>query len=156
MYSKEEAKQLKQDFWEGFSRYTNFYSIQIGVPIKWMLYKTGIKGLEFKFYIEKKLVQVIIEVNLKNENKRFDIYLELNKYRKILEESMEYELSWVDDCKVDDHKIVSRIIIEEDQYNFHKRDDWPEIYKFMAKNMYGLQSNFEEVHDIFKEKFGSL
>jgi len=51
MYSKEEARILKQEFWEGFNRYTKFYSKKVGSPISWMLYKTEIKGIELKFAI---------------------------------------------------------------------------------------------------------
>lgn len=156
MYSKEEAKQLKQDFWEGFDRYTKYYSKQVGEPIKWMLYKTGIKGLELKFHIEKKMFQVMIEVNHKSEDKRFDIYVELNKYKNILESSFKTEVFWVDEYEVDERKTVSRIFVEKDGYNFNRTDDWPEIYKFLASNMYTFQSNFEDVHDILKDKFGGI
>lgn len=154
MYSKEEARQLKHDFWEGFDRYTKFFSKKTGESISWVLYKTGIKGLEMKFYIEKKLMQVMIEVNHKSENRRFDIYVELNKYKNILENGLETEVFWVDDMQIDENKVVSRVFVETDAYNFHRRDDWPEIYKFMATNMFQIQSNFLDIHDILKEKFG--
>lgn len=151
MYSKEEAKLLKQDFWEGFDRYTKFYSKKVGNPIQWLFYKTGIKGLELKFDITKKLIQVILEVNPKSENRRFDIYLELNKYKAIIENEFEEGLIWEDDFIKDEGVVVSRVLTENNEFNFHNKDHWPDIYKFMAKNMYQLQCNVEEILPILKE-----
>lgn len=154
MFSKGEERKLKHEFWEGFDRYTRFFSKKVNEPIKWMLYKTGIKGLEFKFCTEKKLIQVMLEVNHRNENRRFDIYVELHKYKNILEVGIEGGLIWIDDLQVGERKIVSRLFVETNEYNFNRREDWPEIYKFMAINMYQLQSNFQDIQDILKEKLG--
>ncbi len=153
MYSKDEAKVLKRDFWEGFDKYTKFYSQKVNEPIKWMFYKTGVKGLELKFDISPKLIQVLIEVNSKSENKRFDIYVELNNYKAILDEGFDGGLKWVDDYMKEEKKEVSRILIESSEYNFHNRDHWVDLYKFMATNMYQLQSNLVDVLPILREKF---
>jgi len=60
MYGKDELHQLKQEFWESFGRYTQYYYKEVGEPIQWMLYKTKIKGLELKFEVENQWVKVIL------------------------------------------------------------------------------------------------
>jgi len=155
MYSKDEAKHLKQEFWEGFDRFTKFYSKKIGVPIQWIFYKTGIKGLELKFTVSKKLIQVILEVNAKSENRRFEIYYELNKYKNLIENEFIEGLIWEDDFIKEEKVVVSRAFIENDAYNFHNRDHWSDIYKFMVVNMYQLQSNIEEILPILKENLSN-
>lgn len=153
MYSKEEARKLKQEFWEGFDRYTKFYSRKTGNPISWILYKTEIKGIELKFDIEKKTIKVLIEVNHKNENERFERYLELNKYKNIIEEGIVEEIHWIDDFTKPEGVQVSQICIEKAGLNFHNKDHWRDIFKFMAENMYQLQTNFEDIQPLLKEKF---
>ncbi|MBI9066840.1 MAG: DUF4268 domain-containing protein [Salinivirgaceae bacterium] len=154
MYSKDEARLLMGEFWESFGNYTKFYSIKIGEPIKWMLYKTEIKGLELKFELEKKEVRVVLESNSKNEESRFDIFVELDKYRKIINEGFSESLIWMDEYEISPGKIVSRIYKELPEITYHNKDNWPKIFEFMASNMYLLQSNFEVIHDLFKDKFG--
>lgn len=154
MYSKEETQQLRKEFWKTFSDYTKFYSRKIGEPITWMYYKTGIKGLELKFDIEKKAVRVALEVNARSDERRFNIFLELDNYRAILESGINEEIFWDDEFELPEGKIVSRMFIEWEGIKYHNRDNWPKIYKYMAENMYQFQSNFLDIHEIMKEKFG--
>ena len=45
MFSKNEAKLLRQDFWTSFGK---------SFPRNWMLYNTNVKGLSFKFHFDTK------------------------------------------------------------------------------------------------------
>ncbi len=153
MYSKDEARQLKKDFWISFSNYTKFYSNKVGESIEWMLYKTGIKGLELKFEIANKHIAVMIEVNASSTERSFELYVALDKYRAIISDGFDEQLEWIDQFELDKGKSVSRIYIELASIKYHNQDNWPEIFKFMAENMYQLQSNFENIHDILKEEF---
>ncbi len=153
MYSKDEAKQLMTDFWNGFSKYSQFFSVQIGQPIEWMLYKTGIKGLELKFDLDCDGVRSVIESNSRDENRRLEIFVDLLKYRPILESDLPAELHWTDDHVLDVGKPVMRAYCELTGVNFHNRDNWPKLYKFMAETMWGIQTNFCDILPIFEEKY---
>ena len=61
MFSKEEALQLKKDFWIAFAA---------AYPRKWLLYNTKIKDVTFKFYVDNKKAQFILDIETKDENKR--------------------------------------------------------------------------------------
>ncbi len=153
MYSIEEARVMRQNFWKAFADYTQFYSRKIGEPVSWMLYNTGIKGVELKFAVEKKYQAVILEVNVKNENKRFDIFLLLDQYKVVLEEGLEDVLIWEDNVLLNENKYVSRVLIELEGINYHNEDNWPDIFRFMAENMYKLQQNFLDIHPILEDRF---
>ena len=156
MYSKEENRSLRKEFWTAFSDYTKFYSNKVGEPIQWIFYRTAIKGVELKFDLENKVVRVILEINSKSDDKRFDIYVEIDKYKNIINEGFDSSLLWNEDYKLAEGKIVSRIYIELYGLNFHNRDKWPEIFRFMAENMHMLQTNFMDIQPMLKEKFGVL
>lgn len=154
MFSKEEARRLRKEFWISFSDYTKFYSKKIDEPVKWMLYKTGIKDLELKFDVELNLVRVSLEVSAKDEDRRFDIFVELDRYKAMLESGISGEIIWDDEFVLPEGKTVSRLYVEWDGIKYHNKDNWPKIYKFMAENMHQLQCNFLDIHDILKERFG--
>jgi hypothetical protein len=153
MYNKAELKELVTCFWEEFAKYTAYYSHKKGRPIEWMLYKTGIKGLELKFDIDPKFVKCIIESNARNEDRRLDIFIELTKYKPIIEEGFKSGLIWDDDCMLKTGKPVMRIYCELTGLNFHNRDNWPGIFNFMAGSMFRLQTNFQEILPVLEEKF---
>lgn len=156
MYSKDEVRSLRKEFWSAFSDYTKFYSIRIGEPIQWLFYKTGVKGIELKFDLENKIVRVVLEVNGKSDERRFDIFVELDKYKNIIDDGFENKLLWKENYGLPESKTVSRIYTELHGLNFHNRDKWPDIFKFMAENMHLLQTNFLDIQPMFKEKFDVL
>lgn len=153
MYSKSEAKELMTQFWEDFAKYSNWFAVKKRKPISWMLYKTGIKGLELKFELESKFVRCILEVNARNDERRLNIYVELDEYKPILEKGFKKGLIWLDNMRLDTGKPVMRIYCELTGVTFHNRDNWPEIFTFMAENMWRLQNNFEEILPVLEEKF---
>lgn len=152
MYNKNELRQLKQEFWETFNRYTQYYSKELGEPIEWMLYKTKIKGLELKFEVENNWVKVILEINSKNEDRRLLHFAELSKYHNLINIGFDDRLFWEVSVHLSEGKTVSQIFCINNSYNFHNKDHWNEIFRFMASNMYQLQSNLKEILPILEEK----
>jgi len=151
MYSKNELRQLKQEFWETFNRYTQYYSRELGEPIEWMMYKTKIKGLELKFEVENHWVKVILEINSKNEDRRLHYFAELEKYRSLIDEGFEEGLLWDDSVKLKEGKTVSQIYTINNSYYFHNKDHWKDLFHFMATNMYRLQTNLKELLPVLEE-----
>ena len=77
MYSKEEAQKLKREFWVAFAdKY----------PRKWLLYDTKIKAFSFKFYVDNKKAQVLIDIEQRNEETRKIYFEKIESLRTILEE----------------------------------------------------------------------
>lgn len=153
MYSKDEAKQLMTDFWNGFSNYSHCQSVRLKQPVEWMFYKTGIKGLELKFDLDCKWIRSVIEVNARSATRCADIYNELLKYAPILESDLPEKLHWTDDCKLATGKSVMRAYCERTDLNFHDRSVWPELYRFMFDTMFALQTNFCDILPVLEEKF---
>lgn len=154
MYSKKELNELKTDFWEGFSRFTSYYSLEVEKDIRWVYYKTGISGLEFKFELEKKYCSVILEVNSKEEKRRILIFNDLLSFKSIISAKINESAIWEDKHELSKNKYVSRIYVEQYGLNYLNRMHWPQLYRFMAKNMFEFQKSVEDVLDIFVVKYG--
>jgi hypothetical protein len=152
MYSKEEAKKLRLEFWETFGNYTAFFGKQKIEKVKWLLHKTGIKNIDLKFDVNSKYVMVAIEVNASSEERRFNLFVELNNFKKILNRDLQGELMWQEQFMLKNGKQTSRAYLINEQFNFHNRDHWPEIFRFMAENMYALQNNLMEIKPVFNER----
>lgn len=151
MYSKEESKKLVKEFWLLFDVYTQFFSKQKHKPIHWMLYKTGVKGLELKFETDNHVIGVWLEINHKSEDRRFELYVELDKYKNIINRNFQNSLLWYEEYTTLEGKTVSRIGKELKGIHFYDKEYWAGIFKFMAENMFQLQTNLNEILPLLKE-----
>src|ERR1041385_2252696 len=75
MFSKAEAQIIKKEFWTAFAE---------AYPRKWLLYDTKIKDVSFKFYVDNKKAQIILDIEPKEEDKRIIYYEKLESLRNIL------------------------------------------------------------------------
>ena len=53
MFSKEESRLLRQEFWISFGK---------SFPRKWILYNTKLKGFNFKFHFDNKNALVALDL----------------------------------------------------------------------------------------------
>ena len=143
MYKKEEMKELRASFWEGFGAYCEVQPYLRGRKKLWMLYDTKVKGVELKFDVERHSACVVLEINHRNEQDRLEMFERIGWYKESLEAGFEENpLTW-DICYIrDTGKQVCRIYTRIEDIDFHRQTDWGTFYQFMATNMYKLEKNF--------------
>lgn len=150
MYTKEEAKQLREDFWEGFRRYTLPRKRSKKLPPKWIMDKTGINALSLRFSLENNNAMVSIDIETRSMDKRLELYERLEAVKKLLHETMGTELIWELDFERENSKSVSRIYTILHDVSIYERVCWGDIYRFFYKNMLKLEEFFEEYRDYLK------
>jgi len=84
MFSKQEAQQLKKEFWIAFGK---------SFPRKWILYDTKIKDFSFKFYADKKKAEVSIDIEMKDEIFRNAYYEKIWSLEDILKDFEKHNVS---------------------------------------------------------------
>lgn len=148
MYSKEELKELKTEFWESFAIFCELQpNLQHRKPM-WILYDTKVKDVELKFDIYRKGVQVALEISHRIEDERLAMFERIGWHKATLENGFnENKVEWELIYTLDNGKQVSRILIERTGLDFHRRHHWGELFHFMADNMLRLETNFLEIKD---------
>ncbi|MCT4638005.1 MAG: DUF4268 domain-containing protein [Bacteroidales bacterium] len=152
MYSKEETQRLKKEFWDIFSSKTGKIKEESGSKKRWMLGKTGIKGISLKFVVDKRFVEVALEVS--NKQKRERIFEIISSYRAVIEETLGDDFVWDNDYKVvidGGEFAISRIYIKLEGVSYFNKSDWNNIHSFFITNMLKLESAYKDVYDILKE-----
>lgn len=151
MYSKDELKNLKLEFWESFAAFCKVQPRLRRRKKIWTLYDTKVKGVELKFDATRNGAFVILEVNHKSEEARLEMFERLTWYKDTLEKDFPEGLSW-DICYVrDTGKQVARIYTSKSGIDFHRRQDWGEFFSFMASQMYLLERNFMSIAEYLRE-----
>ena len=150
MYSKEELKRLKLEFWESFAAYCEVQPYLRRRRKIWTLYNTKVKGVEMKFDANRKGAYVILEVNHRNEADRLEMFEKLTWYKEQIEQDLPEELI-CDICFIRENgEQVARIYAAKEGLDLHRRTDWGEMFSFMATKMYLLERNFMAIAEYLR------
>ena len=141
MYSKEETQRLKREFWIEFAQ---------KFPRKWMLYDTKIKDFSFKFYVDNKKAQVLIDIEHRSE-KRIAYFEKLEALKNILEEEFVKDLVFEKEYTLESGKNISRIWVEKLNVGVSNRKYWDEIFEFYNEKMNALEAFYCEYDSFIKD-----
>ena len=141
MFSKEESRQMREEFWTSFGKY---------FPRKWILYDTKIKDFSFKFYFDTKkaFVTLDLEDNLENRIKYWEKLMAL---KSILIDDYIPEAIFEEEYYLENRKGISRIYLPlEAKVSIHNKNTWRETMLFFNKTMSLFEAFFEEYKDVIK------
>lgn len=141
MFSKENSRLLREEFWTSFGK---------SFPRKWILYNTKLKGLSFKFYFDTKkaLVALDLEDDLKNRIKYWEKLLAL---KTILTEEYLPEALYEEAHFLENGKEISRVYIPlEQKVSIHNKNSWQVTMEFFNETMNLFELFFEEYKDFIE------
>ena len=142
MYSREETQKLKREFWVAFAdKY----------PRKWILYDTKIKDFSFKFFVDNKKAQVLIDIEMRDGEKRKAYFEKLESLRSILENEFMKDLVFESKFALESEKTISRIWVEKLNVSVSNRNYWDEIFDFFNEKMNILERFYLEYEDYIKD-----
>lgn len=142
MYSKAEMQQLKKDFWVAFAE---------EYPRKWLLYDTKIKDFSFKFFTDNKKAQVMIDIEMKDDDKRIAYFEKLESLKTILEEDYIKDLVFEKNLTLETGKVISRVWVEKTGIGMTNKNAWPQIFDFFSENMEAFERFYFEFEDFIKD-----
>lgn len=141
MFSKQEAQQLKKEFWTAFGK---------SFPRKWILYDTKIKDFSFKFSADNKKAEVSIDIEMKDEVFRNAYYEKIWSLELLLEEHIG-EFHKEEFYELDNGKVISRIWVEKYNVSVFNKNSWQEIFEFFYHKMNGFELFYYEYEDFIKD-----
>jgi hypothetical protein len=138
MYSRQEASQLRQEFWTIFGQYMGPIPSAEGEKINWINYKTGEKYIYFKMDAGNRSATIAIEIthaDLGLQTLYFEQFQQLKKtLESTLHESWEWQLHNVDETG----KVTSRIYTELPQASVLDKSQWPALISFFKPRIVAL------------------
>lgn len=142
MYSKEESQRIKREFWVAFAE---------KYPRKWVLYDTKIKDFSFKFYVDNKKAQVLVDIEQRSDEKRNAYFEKLEVLKNILNEEFIKDLVFEKNYTLESGKTISRIWVEKTGVGFSNRNNWDAIFDFFNENMHALEMFYLEYDEFIKD-----
>lgn len=143
MYSKEEAQRIKQEFWIEFAK---------EYPRKWLLHNTKIKDYAFKFYCDNKKAMVLLDIEVKDAEKRKIYFEKMESMKTILTQEYLPDALYERDMYLENGKLISRIWVELDaKISINNRNSWATIFDFFQEKMSAFEMFFYEYEDYLKD-----
>lgn len=138
MFSKEDSKKIREEFWINFGKQ---------YPRKWLLYNTKIKFVQLKFTFTNNVAQVSLDLTSNDEIMRAYYYEKLESLKNILLKEYLPDIIFEENYHLPEGKIVSRIYVELPLVNIHNKKDWQPVQEFFNDRMNLLEFFFLEYKD---------
>jgi hypothetical protein len=138
MYSRQQAAQLKQEFWTVFGQYMTPVLSAEGEKINWINYKTGEKDIYFKMQADNKTAAVAIEITHKDAGVQQLYFEQFAELKKIIENILGEQWTWQLHITDENGKVISRIYKEIGNVSIFKKEEWPLLISFFKPRIIAL------------------
>ena len=139
MFSKDEAKQLRQDFWIAFGK---------SYPRKWILYDTKIKDFSLKFHFDTTMAMVSMDIENKDLEKRIELWEKLISIQSVLKKEYVPNVIFEEYTFLENQIEISRIYIKKERVSIHNKNTWQETMVFLNEYMKKFEAFFIDFEDI--------
>lgn len=142
MFSKQEAQQLKKDFWTAFGK---------SFPRKWILYNTKIRDFSFKFSADSRKAEVSIDIEMKDVLFRNAYFEKFQSLENFLKDEIGEDLQMDEYFVTETGKIIARIWVRKDHVSVFDKNTWQEIFEFFVARMDAFERFFLEYEDFIRD-----
>jgi hypothetical protein len=150
MFSKQEASQLRQEFWTTFGQYMQPVLSAEGSKINWINYKTGEKGIKFRMQADNKTASVSIDLLHPDKEIQQLYYDQFFQLKKLLELALGEEWNWQLHSYDENGKIISKISTKLTPVNIYKKEDWPKLISFFKPRIMALDAFWTDARYTFE------
>lgn len=151
MYSRQEASQLRQEFWTAFGQYMLPIPSSDGERVNWINYKTGEKHIFFKMQADTKQAFIGIELSHPDAGIQELYFEQFRSVKQFLIAETGEEWDWVLHTNDETGKLISRIGKTISPVNIFKREDWPMLISFFKPRIMALDAFWSMVKYSFEE-----
>ncbi len=138
MYSKQEASQLKKEFWTVFGQYMTPVLSAEGEKISWINYKTGVKDIYFRMNADAQQGTVALQLSHTDEGLQQLYYKQLLSVKKVLEQTAGNNWIWQRAVTNEYGKTISQVTKYLPNVSIYKKEDWPALITFFKNNIIAL------------------
>ncbi len=138
MFSKEDSKKIREEFWTSFGK---------SYPRKWVLYNTGLKEVQLKFTFNNDFAQVSLDVYSPDDVIQEYYFEKIYALKSILKDEYLPNIEFEKNYLLPEGKEVSRFYLQLDSVNIHNKNHWQQVGEFLKIHMQPLEEFFKEYKD---------
>ena len=140
MYTREQASQIRQDFWMRFGKYLLPILSSEGEKVNWVNYKTGIRNLFFRMNVTKDFAEISIDIMHRDPAYAKQLFQQFVMLRAALEIQTGEPWVWEESAQDEHGQPLSRIYRRQEGQNIFRQEDWPAIISFLKPRIIALDA----------------
>lgn len=152
MFSKEESRLIKKEFWTNFGIFSQKKRVGLGLDKRWISHNTGISCLSLKFDFERKEALVGIEIYTNNSKEEEKYLTRLIQLKQILNDLFTEQPIWDEDFELLNGRFAVKIYHKLSKVNIHDKSCWPEVYNFFFDYMIKYEEFYSDYKDFIKDQ----
>lgn len=137
MFTREEAGQLKREFWTTFGQYLRPVPSAEGKKVNWVNYKTGYRDMYFRMDADKKRAYIGVVFQQKDLDLQQLFFEQMEELRPAFHNLLDEEWTWRLHDMVEG-TTLSHVYTELTGVSVFERTDWPEIIAFLKPRIIAL------------------
>lgn len=149
MFSKEQVREIRTEFWTTLGRLMRPLKSSTGRNIKWLNYRTGVRGIYFRMDCDKRSASITIDFEHKDEGIRQLFWEQMLEFKNHFESEVPGDWVWEERFILPDNREISRISFTQTGINLFEKTTWPKAFEFLKPNFYALDQWWGLVADIF-------
>lgn len=151
MYTKQEATQLRKEFWTTFGQYMKPVPTEDCAKINWINYKTGEKHIRFTMQSDQHKAIIAIEITHPDADIQ-QLYTEQFLQLKMLfHTAMKEDWAWDFFTKDAYGNTMSRIYKEMIDISIFNKNNWPQLITFFKERIIGLHEFWSSAQYTFEK-----
>jgi hypothetical protein len=148
MYSKEEFRQIKVDFWSGFKNHMAKKRSVTGKRINWLQYPSDIPFIFIRSEVDEHSARFSLDIQHKDAGVRAIIWEQLIELKIVLESEMGTSGKWLEHQTSPAVPNFDRICWERTDLSIHNLENKEEIYAFLENRLVCFDAFYQEFKDI--------
>lgn len=149
MYSREQASQIKKEFWTTFGNYMSMTLSSEGLKINWLNYKTDLKNVYFRLDADKKKASIAIEITHPDIEIQELFFEQFQELKNVLKGYLGEDWDWVLHTRHENEKTISRIYKDLDAVNVFNKNDWQRLISFFKPRIIALDEFWNDAKYAF-------
>jgi hypothetical protein len=150
MFKREEASNIRQEFWTTFGKYMSPIPSAEGLRINWINYRTTIKNVYFRMDVNENKAVISITMEHDDRGIRELYFQQFEELKNLLHTTLKEEWEWQLQTSLEEGREISRIFKTCLNVSVFNKEDWPELISFFKPRMIALDQFWENAKYSFR------
>lgn len=149
MFTKDELKQIRIVFWDGFGSLMQKERSLTGKRKNWTNYKSNIKGVYFRMDVTDKEAFLAIDIQIKDNGVRDIVWEQFSETHLLLKNCIGNEMELLPSYSLTEYCEVHRMKWSLPDVSLFNKQQHEEIYEFLRLKIKGLDEYWSDFYHLF-------
>lgn len=148
MYSKEELKTIRTEFWTEFKKHMQQFRSSNGRRMNWLNYPSEVDNVYVRLHADNHGIAFTFDIQGKDEGVRSILWEQMTELKTVLESEMGTDGEWLEDQSSDSVPHFSSIRWSKQGLRFSNPKHKEEIFAFFQDRLMAFDQFYQEFKDI--------